>query len=160
MGQRAIPSWISRHSYLSAAQTVKNKKLDHRVKAVHTLKAAPQRSVTRTTAAVEEAITTRIRQRREDEPSPQPETTPPPVSPAMPALLPTNEPEPLTNLLQDQGERRSPATPPRKRPVRPMHRFAPRQLSLLQSEAVPRSPAPSSQACPELWQPPCQLSLL
>src|SRR2546428_14018059 len=31
MGQRAIPSWISRHSYLSAAQTVKNKKLDHRV---------------------------------------------------------------------------------------------------------------------------------
>src|SRR2546422_5927014 len=32
MGQRAIPSWISRHSYLSAAQTVKNKKLDHRVR--------------------------------------------------------------------------------------------------------------------------------
>ncbi len=31
MGQRAIPIWISRHSYLSAAQTVKNKKLDHRV---------------------------------------------------------------------------------------------------------------------------------
>src|SRR6266851_9660244 len=31
MGQRAIPSWISRHSYHSAEQTVKNKKLDHRV---------------------------------------------------------------------------------------------------------------------------------
>src|SRR5712691_5362487 len=31
MGQRAIPSWINRHSYHSAEQTVKNKKLDHRV---------------------------------------------------------------------------------------------------------------------------------
>jgi hypothetical protein len=31
MGQRAIRSWISRHSYHSAEQTVKNKKLDHRV---------------------------------------------------------------------------------------------------------------------------------
>jgi len=31
MGQCAIPSWISRHSYHSAEQTVKNKKLDHRV---------------------------------------------------------------------------------------------------------------------------------
>jgi hypothetical protein len=32
MGQRAIPSWVNRHSYHSAEQTVKNKKLDHRVK--------------------------------------------------------------------------------------------------------------------------------
>ena len=31
MGQRAIRSWISRHSYHSAEQIVKNKKLDHRV---------------------------------------------------------------------------------------------------------------------------------
>ena len=31
MGQRAISSWIGRHSYHSAEQTVKNKKLDHRV---------------------------------------------------------------------------------------------------------------------------------
>jgi Transposase DDE domain len=31
MGQRAIRSWISRHSYHSAGQIVKNKKLDHRV---------------------------------------------------------------------------------------------------------------------------------
>jgi DNA-binding winged helix-turn-helix (wHTH) protein/tetratricopeptide (TPR) repeat protein len=30
MGQRAIPSWVNRHSYHSAEQTVKNKKLDHR----------------------------------------------------------------------------------------------------------------------------------
>src|SRR5712691_5932672 len=30
MGQRAIRSWISRHSYPSAGQIVKNKKLDHR----------------------------------------------------------------------------------------------------------------------------------
>ena len=31
MGQRAIRSWINRHSYHSVALTVKNKKLDHRV---------------------------------------------------------------------------------------------------------------------------------
>ena len=31
MGQRVIRSWISRHSYHSAGQIVKNKKLDHRV---------------------------------------------------------------------------------------------------------------------------------
>jgi hypothetical protein len=31
MGQRAIPSGISRHSYHPAEQTVKNKKLDYRV---------------------------------------------------------------------------------------------------------------------------------
>jgi uncharacterized protein (DUF433 family) len=31
MGQRAIRNWISRYSYHSAEQTVKNKKLDHRV---------------------------------------------------------------------------------------------------------------------------------
>src|SRR6266566_3541939 len=47
------------------------------LKAVHTLEAAPQRSVTRTTAAVEEAITTRIRQREQVELPPQPEITPP-----------------------------------------------------------------------------------
>ena len=32
MGQRAIRNWIRRHSYHSAEQAVKNKKLDHRVK--------------------------------------------------------------------------------------------------------------------------------
>jgi hypothetical protein len=130
------------------------------LKAVHTLEAAPQRSVTRTTAAVEEAITTRIRQRREDESPPQPETTSPPVSPAMPAPLPVNAQEPPPSLLQDQGERRSAATPPQQRRRRPTHRFAPRQLSLLQSNGVPRSPAPSSQDRPEIWQPPRQLRLL
>ena len=31
MGQRAIRNWIRRHSYHSAEQAVKNKKLDHRV---------------------------------------------------------------------------------------------------------------------------------
>ena len=31
MGQRAIRSWTSRHSYHSAEQIVKNKKLEHRV---------------------------------------------------------------------------------------------------------------------------------
>ena len=82
------------------------------------------------------------------EPPPQLETTPPPVSPAMTAPLPPTAPEPPPSLFQDKGERRSPATPARKRPVRPPHRYASRQLSLLQSEGVPRSPAPSSQDRP------------
>jgi hypothetical protein len=62
----------------------------------------------------------------------------------------------------------SPGLDPRARPiaaacfrsVRPRHRYALRQLSLLQSEGVARSHAPLSQARPELWQPPRQLSLL
>jgi putative tryptophan/tyrosine transport system substrate-binding protein len=41
MGQRVIRSWISRHSYHSAGQNVKNKKLDHRVhKILHGAKPA------------------------------------------------------------------------------------------------------------------------
>jgi len=32
MGQRAIRSWINRHSYHSPEQNVKDKKLDHRVR--------------------------------------------------------------------------------------------------------------------------------
>ena len=37
MGQRAIPSGISRHSYHPGEQTVKNKKLDYRVEYYRTL---------------------------------------------------------------------------------------------------------------------------
>jgi hypothetical protein len=130
------------------------------LKAANTLEAAPVRTAPRPQATIEEAITTRIRQRREDEPPPQPETTPAPVSAETPAPLPPTAPEHAASLFQDQGEGRSAATAPRKRPVRPPHRFASRQLSLLQSEGATRSPAPSSQDRPELWQPPRQLSLL
>jgi hypothetical protein len=112
------------------------------LKAANTLEAAPERTTPRPQAPVEEAITTRIRQRREVAPTPQLETTPPPVSPSMPAPLPTNAPEPLLSLFQDQGESRPPAAPVRKRPVRPTPRYASRQLSLLQSADVHRSPAP------------------
>jgi hypothetical protein len=130
------------------------------LKAANTLEAAPARTTPRPQATLEEAITTRIRQRREDEPPPQLETTPPPVSLETPASLPPTAPESPPSLFQDKGERRTAATAPRKRPVRPPHRFAPRQLSLLQSEGVHRSPASPSQDHPELWQPPRQLSLL
>ena len=130
------------------------------LKAGNTLEAAPERTAPRPQATVEAAITTRIRQRREDEPPAQLETTPPPMSPAMPALLPTNAPEYAASLFQDQGEGRSAATAPRKRLVRPTPRFASRQLSLLQSEGVHRSAAASSQDRPELWQRPRQLRLL
>jgi hypothetical protein len=130
------------------------------LKAANTLEAAPVRTAPRPQATIEEAITTRIRQRREDEPPPQPEMTPAPVSAETPAPLPPTAPEHAASLLQDQGERRSPATVLRKRPSRPTRRFAQRQLSLLQSNGVPRSPAPSSQDRQEPWQPPRQLSLL
>jgi hypothetical protein len=130
------------------------------LKASHTLEAAPARTASRPQATVEEAITTRIRQREQAEPLPQLETTPPPVPPETTAPLPPTAPESPLSLFQDKGERRSAATAPRKRPVRPPHRFASRQLSLLQGEGVHRSSTASSQDCPELWQPPRQLSLL
>jgi hypothetical protein len=51
MGQRVIRSWISRHSYHSAGQNVKNKKLDHRVKVTQArlrqLESQPQALVSR-----------------------------------------------------------------------------------------------------------------
>src|SRR4029450_2015411 len=130
------------------------------LKASHTLEAAPSRTTPRPQATVEEAITTRIRQRREDKPPPQLETAPPPVAPETTASLPPTAPEPPLSLFQDKGERRSAATASRKRPVRPPHRFASRQLRLLQGEGVPRSSTAPSQDRPELWQPPRQLSLL
>lgn len=130
------------------------------LKAAYTLEAAPARIAPRHTAMIEEAITTRIRQRVEGEPPPPPETTSPPVTLAMFAPLPPHALEPPPSLLQDQGKHQCPVPPPRKRPLRLPHRFAPRQLSLLPSDPVPWSPTPSSQDRPELWQPPRQLSLL
>jgi hypothetical protein len=126
----------------------------------HTLEAAPAHTTPRPQATVEEAITTRIRQRREDERSPQLETTPLLVSAETTAPLSPNTPESPLSLFQDKGERRSAATAPRKRLVRPPYRYASRQLSLLQSEGVQRPAARSSHDLPELWQPPHQLSLL
>ena len=52
--------------------------------AAHTLEAAPERSAPRRTATVEEAITTRIRQREQAETAPQPDDEPSPVVPATP----------------------------------------------------------------------------
>lgn len=71
--------------------------------ATHTLEAAPERTATRSTATVEEAITTRIRQREQGEAAPQPEAALPSVSSATPAPPPARAPEP-------------PATPPQARP--------------------------------------------
>jgi hypothetical protein len=130
------------------------------LKAFHTLEAAPERTTPRIIATVEEAITTRIRQREQVEPMPQPMTTHPPVSSAMPAPRPTNAPEPPTSLLPVKGERRSSPPAPQQRRRRLTHRFAPRQLSLLPSADVQRSATASSQDRPEFWQPPRQLSLL
>jgi hypothetical protein len=130
------------------------------LKAANTLEAAPARTAPRPQATVEEAITTRIRQREQAELLPQLETTPPPVSPETTAPLPLTATESPLSLFQDKGERRSAPTPARKRTVRASHRYTSRQLSLLQSAGVHRSPAPSSYDSSEPWQPPRQLSLL
>ena len=71
--------------------------------AAHTVEAAPERSAPRRTATVEEAITTRIRQREQAETAPQPEE-PSPVAPATPAPPPVTTPPP-------------PATPAQARPA-------------------------------------------
>jgi len=60
--------------------------------AAHTLDATPPRSVPRNTATVEEAITTRIRQREQAEAALQPEAIPAPVSPAQPTPQPATAP--------------------------------------------------------------------
>jgi hypothetical protein len=69
------------------------------LKATHTLEAAPERTAPRSATTVEEAITTRIRQREQTEAAPQPEAVPEPVSPA------THAPQPATAPAH-------PATPP------------------------------------------------
>src|SRR5206468_6425540 len=71
-----------------------------KLKAVYTLEATPQRSVTRTTAAVEEAITTRIRQREQAAAAAQPDDEPPPVAPPPPAAPPVTTPEPPATPAQ------------------------------------------------------------
>jgi hypothetical protein len=73
------------------------------LKAAHSLEAAPERTAPRSPATVEEAITTRIRQREQAETAPQPEDTPAPVSPPPPPPLPATTPA-------------HPATPPQAHP--------------------------------------------
>ena len=73
------------------------------LKATHTLEAAPGRTATRSIATVEEAITTRIRQREQAEAVPQPDDEPPPVALRPPAAPPVTTPAP-------------PATPAQARP--------------------------------------------
>jgi hypothetical protein len=131
------------------------------LQAAHTLEVAPARTAPRSTATVEEAITTRIRQREQAESASQLEAAPAPGAPATPPPLPTSATEPPASLFQDTSERQSPATPPHQ-PCRrhPQPRCAPRQLSLLQREVVHRSPPPSAQERQEPWRPPRQLRLL
>jgi len=66
------------------------------LKAAHTLDAVPPRSTPRNTATVEEAITTRIRQREQTEAAPQPEAVPAPVPPARPIPPPQAQSAPWT----------------------------------------------------------------
>jgi len=72
--------------------------------AAHTPDAVPERTAPRRTATVEEAITTRIRQREQAEAAPQPDDVPVPVAP------PTPVPQPITAPVP-------PATPPQARPA-------------------------------------------
>jgi hypothetical protein len=81
------------------------------LKAAHTLDAAPLRSALRSTATVEEAITTRIRQREQTEAAPLPEAVPALVSPAQPAPQPATAPARPATLPQAQPE---PWTPPQQ----------------------------------------------
>jgi hypothetical protein len=71
--------------------------------AAHTLEATPERAAPRRTATLEEAITTRIRQREQAEAVPQPDEVPAPIAPPTPAPQPAPTPVP-------------PATPPQARP--------------------------------------------
>jgi hypothetical protein len=79
--------------------------------AAHTLEAAPERSTPRRTATVEEAITTRIRQREQAEPAPKPEDTPAPISPPTPPPMPATTPAPPVTPAQ---ARPAPWTPPQQ----------------------------------------------
>jgi hypothetical protein len=81
------------------------------LKTAHTLDAAPPRSAPRSTATVEEAITTRIRQREQAEAASQPEAAPEPGSPATPVPLPATAPAHLPTPAQAQPE---PWTPPQQ----------------------------------------------
>jgi hypothetical protein len=100
------------------------------LQATHTLDPAPERSATRRTATIEEAIITRIRWREQADARPQPEDVEFLVSPTTPAPLPAHALERPVGLAKREDARRSPATRPQEH-----------------------------LACPEPWRPPQQLSL-
>jgi hypothetical protein len=77
----------------------------------HTLEAAPERSAARRTATVEEAITTRIRQREQAEPTPPPAEAPAPVTSPTPAPPPATTPTPPAPAVQAPS---APWTPPQQ----------------------------------------------
>jgi len=79
--------------------------------AAHTLDAAPERSAPRRAATVEEAITTRIRQREQAEAASEPDDVPVPVAPPTPAPLPVTTPAPSATSPQ---ARPAPWTPPQQ----------------------------------------------
>jgi hypothetical protein len=85
------------------------------LKAAHTLDAAPPRAAPRPPATVEEAITTRIRQREQGEAAPQPEAARSPGVPATPEPLPGNAPERAARLARGGDTRPVPGTPPQRR---------------------------------------------
>ena len=81
------------------------------LQAAHTLDAVPPRSTPRNTATVEEAITTRIRQREQAEAAAQPEAVSAPVSPAQPT--PQSATAPARPATPSQA-RPEPWTPPQQ----------------------------------------------
>jgi hypothetical protein len=94
--------------------------------AAHTLEAAPERSAARRTTTVEEAITTRIRQREQTEAVAAPADPPSPAASTTPAPPPTAVPEPPTTPSPATAPAPS-ATPP-PRPAAPW--TPPQQLRL------------------------------
>ena len=81
--------------------------------AAHTLEAAPERSAVCRTATVEEAITTRIRQRKQTEAIAAPADPPSPTASATPAPPPAAAPEPLTTPSPATAPALSATPPPR-----------------------------------------------
>lgn len=79
--------------------------------AAHTLDTVPERVAPRHTATVEEAITTRIRQREQAETASQPDDAPSPGAPTTPAPLPATALEPPATPVQAPPE---PWTPPQQ----------------------------------------------
>jgi hypothetical protein len=79
--------------------------------AAHSLEAAPERTAPRSPATVEEAITTRIRQREQTETAPLPEDRPAPGAPATPAPQSVTAPARPATPSQARPE---PWTPPQQ----------------------------------------------
>jgi hypothetical protein len=94
--------------------------------AAHTLEAAPERSAARCIPTVEEAITTRIRQREQTEAVAAQADPPSPAASATPAPPPVAAPEPPTTPLPATAP--APSATPLPRPAAPW--TPPQQLRL------------------------------